>query len=144
MNLETTMQDEQRSQYLNRGSILNLLSDEEIAQVSRADSAVRLAEGEEYLDLGDLEHGVRRAQGAAMSMRRVLPRKAVHAATWSDILAQLALLRVAAVTRDARALVEAAAARRSAELSRPGEAEGALEQLVHAGDEQRVAEQTSA
>jgi len=137
------MQDEQRSQYLNRGSILNLLSDEEIAQVSRADSAARLAEGEEYLDLGDLEYGVHRADGAAMSMRRVLPRKAVNAATWSDILAELALLRVAAVTRDARALLEAAVARRSVELSRAGEAEQAHEQLLNGGAEQRVAEQTS-
>jgi len=89
------MHDEQRSQYLNRGGILKLLSDEEIARVSRADSAVRLQAGEEYLDLGDLEHGVRRALGAAMSMRHVLPRKAVDAETWSGILALLPRLRVA-------------------------------------------------
>jgi len=89
------MRNEQRSQYLNRRDILSLLSDEEIAQVSAEDKAVPLSEGDEYLDLGDLEHGVRRARGAAMSMRHVLPRKAVHADTWSDILVQLEMLRVA-------------------------------------------------
>ena len=88
------MQNEQRSQYLNRSGVLKLLTDEEIAQVSREDAAARLSEGDEYLDLGNLEHGVRQAHGAAISMRRVLPKKAVHADTWSDILVQLDMLRV--------------------------------------------------
>jgi hypothetical protein len=93
--LELSMQSDQRSQYLNRSRILRLLSDEEIARVSKSDTTVWLAEGDEYLDLGDLERGVRQAHGAALAMRRVLPRKAVPADTWSDILVQLALLQVA-------------------------------------------------
>ena len=88
------MQNQQRSQYLNRGGILKLLSDEEIAGVSRADTAARLSAGDEYLDLADLKHGVRQAPGTAMSMRHVLPKRAVDADTWSGILAQLAKLRV--------------------------------------------------
>ena len=86
------MQNEQRSQYLNRRGILSLLTDEEIAQVSKEDAAVPLSEGDEYLDLGELEQGVRQAHGAALSMRLVLPKKVVHADTWSEILVQLEML----------------------------------------------------
>ncbi|MEO8177392.1 MAG: hypothetical protein ABI895_01040 [Deltaproteobacteria bacterium] len=111
------MQDERRSQYLNRGRILKLLSDEEIAQVSQADNAVCLSEGDEYLDLGELDRGVRQAQGTAMEMRHVLPRKAVGDDTWSDILVQLAMLR--ATRPDSRAShgdrLQAASSRESAE-----------------------------
>lgn len=99
------MQDEPRSRYLNRSGILKLLTDEEIAQVSTGHAAVCLSEGDEYLDLGDLEHGVRQAHGTAISMRRVLPKKAVPADTWSDILVQLSMLRVARPESEASQVV---------------------------------------
>jgi hypothetical protein len=43
------------------------------------------------LDLERLEQGVQRAQGTKPVMGRVLPRKGVHDATWTKILAQLAV-----------------------------------------------------
>jgi hypothetical protein len=109
--------DDRRSQYLNRGRILELLSDEEIAQVSQADDAVCLSEGEEYLDLGELDRGVRQAHGTAMAMRRVLARKAVGADTWSDILVQLSLLRTAKPDSRVSQVRESAVGWRSDELT---------------------------
>jgi hypothetical protein len=76
--------------YVTRDSVLKLLSDDEVARVSTAETAARLADGDEYLDLEHLDQGVRRADGTATPMGRVLPRKAVHADTWSKILMQLA------------------------------------------------------
>ena len=83
------MTNDDRAAYVTRDTILKLLSDEEVARVSTAETAPRLANGDEYLDLERLDQGVRRADGTAPPMGRVLPRKAVHADTWSRILAQL-------------------------------------------------------
>jgi hypothetical protein len=79
----------ERSSYAARDRILELLSDEEVASVSTAESQVRLSDGDEYLDLEQLDQGVRRAHGQTTPMGRVLPRKAVRAATWTKILTQL-------------------------------------------------------
>jgi hypothetical protein len=77
--------------YATRESILNLLSDDEVASVSTAETAPGLSDADEYLDLERLEQGVQRAQGTKPVMGRVLPRKGVHDATWTKILAQLAV-----------------------------------------------------
>jgi hypothetical protein len=84
------MKNDERAAYEIRDSILKLLSDDEVAKVSTAETAVRLANGDEYLDLEHLDQGVLRGGEAATPMGRVLPKKAVHADTWSKILAQLA------------------------------------------------------
>ena len=85
----TTMKNDKRSEYITRDSILNLLSDDETASVSTAETAAHLSDGDEYLDLEQLNQGVQRAPGTATPMGRVLPKKAVHANTWSKILTQL-------------------------------------------------------
>jgi hypothetical protein len=72
-----------------RKTVLGFLSDDEVASVSTAETASGLLDGDEYLDLQALDQGVRRARGTAVAMGRVLPRKAVHEATWTKILAQL-------------------------------------------------------
>jgi len=79
-----------RSDYLLRETILDLLSDDEVSKVSTSETAVRLDEGDEFLDLGQLEAGVRIADGIEVHMGNVLPRKAVHQATWQQIRALLA------------------------------------------------------
>jgi hypothetical protein len=84
------MKNDKRSEYVTRDSILKLLSDEELASVTTAETAVQLPDGDEYLDLEQLKRGVQRASRTNTSMGRVLPRKAVHANTWSKILTQLA------------------------------------------------------
>ncbi len=85
------MTNNQRTEYVLRNAIMNLLSDEEVARVSTAETAVRLADGDEYIDLERLNQGVHRASQAAhpTPMGRVLPRKAVHQDTWSKILVKL-------------------------------------------------------
>jgi hypothetical protein len=57
--------------------------------VSTAETAASLSTGDEYLDLEHIEDGVQRAGSSPVPMGRVLPRKAVHADTWTKILAQL-------------------------------------------------------
>jgi hypothetical protein len=93
LGLEPTMKNDQRAEYVTRDSVLKLLSDDEVAKVSTAETAARLADGDEYLDLEHIDRGVQRAGGTATPMGRVLPRKAVHADTWSKILTQLAAPR---------------------------------------------------
>jgi hypothetical protein len=78
-----------RTELLARDGILNLLSDDEVAAVSTAETAPRLSDGDEYIDLEQLDQGVRRALGATAPMGSVLPRKAIHDATWRKILARL-------------------------------------------------------
>jgi hypothetical protein len=85
------MKTDERSGYVTRDSIMKLLSDDEVASVSNAETAARLEEGDEYLDLEHMSQGVRRAHGGGEPVGRVLPRNAVHAATWTKILTQLAL-----------------------------------------------------
>ena len=87
------MKPEERADYVTRNSILKLLSDEEVAKVSTAEAAARLGDGDEYIDLEHIDQGVRRAGAAATPMGRVLPRKAVHASTWTKILTHLAMPR---------------------------------------------------
>lgn len=89
------MKNDKRTEYVTRDSVLKLLTDEEVARVSTAESAVQLADGDEYLDLEQLNQGVRRALGPTAPLGRVLPRKAVHEKTWSEILKQLAAPRSA-------------------------------------------------
>jgi hypothetical protein len=87
------MKNPKRYQYESRDRILKLLSDDEVASVSTAETATRLDQGEEFLDLERLGQGVQQADGSAPVMGRVLPRKAVHATTWSKILDELAAFR---------------------------------------------------
>lgn len=84
---------------LGRDAVLKLLSDDEVASVSTAETAAALADGDEYVDLQDLEQGVKRARGMAVSMGRILPRKAVHETTWTKILAELRGVEGAAILR---------------------------------------------
>jgi hypothetical protein len=83
------MNTDKRTSYVTRDSILKLLSDDEIARVSTAETAAHLTNGDEYLDLEKLDQGVRHANGTPTPMGRVLPRKSVHAQTWSKILTHL-------------------------------------------------------
>ena len=86
------MKNDERSEYVTRDSIMQLLSDDEIASVSTAETAKRLVDGDEFLDLEDLDEGVQKASGSNTPMGRILPKKAVHPVTWEKILAQLAKL----------------------------------------------------
>ncbi len=81
------------TEYVLRNALLKLLSTDEVARVSSMESAARLAEGEEYVDLSHPQRGVRRVQAATvLTMSEVLPRSAVHEATWSKICEQIAKL----------------------------------------------------
>ena len=82
--------DRQRATYMTRDRILKTLSDAESESVSAAETVVRLGLGEEYLDLMRLQNGVQKA-GTATSpaMGRVLPKKALHEATWRKLLSKL-------------------------------------------------------
>lgn len=77
------------AEYVTRDRILKLLSDDEVAKVSTAETALHLSEGDEYIDLCRLDRGVSCADGVAIPIRNVLPRKAVLAETWINILGQL-------------------------------------------------------
>ena len=83
------MQFETRSDLVTRESILKLLSDDEVASVSISETATRLHDGDEYLDLERIDRGVQRAPGSHTPMGRVLAKKAVHAGTWTKIVARL-------------------------------------------------------
>ena len=93
MKTDAQLKNDKRTEYATRDSILKLLSDHEVARVSTAETAAHLSDGDEYLDLEQLGQGVQRARGTATPMGRVLPKKAVHANTWSKILTQLAAPR---------------------------------------------------
>jgi hypothetical protein len=86
------MKSDDKNQYLTRLRILRLLSDEEVGSVSTAQTAEGLSAGDQYLDLSRLDQGVRRAVGTPVPMCRVIPKKAVRQATWTQIVAQLATL----------------------------------------------------
>lgn len=85
------MTNDKRRVYIARDQILNLLSESELRKVSMAEGAPRPAEGHEFLDLGALEVGVQRAAQATTPIGRMLPRSAVQEATWTKILAVLAV-----------------------------------------------------
>ena len=94
------MKSEKRAENITRYTILRLLSDEEIARVSTAETAERLADGDEYVDLEQPDRGVRRAEGVATApMGDVLPRKAVRAHTWDQIVGLLSAHRAEAASR---------------------------------------------
>ena len=78
-----------QAEFKARDRILEMLSDTEMAKVSSAETESSLDEGEEYLDLEHLEQGVKQADGVNSPMGHVLPRRAVHEKTWSQILTQL-------------------------------------------------------
>jgi len=84
------MKHDQKTEYIARDEIMKMLSDDEIAKVSTAETAAELDEGDEYLDLEHIDKGVRSAVGKLAKISNLLPRKAVHEATWSKILVQLA------------------------------------------------------
>jgi hypothetical protein len=52
------MKENQRTNYVLRQGIMNLLSDEEAASISVAETAERLFEGDEYVDLNQLDLGI--------------------------------------------------------------------------------------
>ena len=83
------MTTHKHAELVTRENLMKLLSDDEIAKVSNAETKKALLEGDEYVDLEQLDGGVRRAPSAGTNMGHVLPRKAVHDATWSKILAAL-------------------------------------------------------
>lgn len=84
------MQQDKRTAYAARDRILKLLSETELANVSTAETAAHLTDGDEYLDLAQLEQGVRHAPSSLTPAGRMLPRKAVRAGTWKQILEVLA------------------------------------------------------
>jgi biopolymer transport protein ExbD len=92
------MNNEKRSEYFTRESIMELLSDDEIAKVTTAEAGASLAEGDEYIDLEQLDQGVRTAKaGASTSLGRVLSKKAVQEQTWVKVLEHLKSRRIAPV-----------------------------------------------
>ena len=93
------MKNDKRTTYVTRDDLLKLLSDDELASVSMAETTALLAEGEEFLDLEHLDKGVLRAQGKTAPTGRVLPKKAVHQATWNKFLAHLAPVHTAGSPR---------------------------------------------
>jgi hypothetical protein len=93
------MNNEKRSEYFTRESIMELLSDDEIAKVTTAEGGASLAEGDEYIDLEQLDQGVRTAKGGAAStpIGRVISKKAVQEQTWIKVLDHLKSRRIAPV-----------------------------------------------
>lgn len=89
------MNHENREDFVTRDAIMRLLSDAEVARVCIAESAPGLSEGDEYIDLEDLGRGVRRAAGEVLAMGSILPRKAVLEDTWTLIVNQLRVPRLA-------------------------------------------------
>jgi len=83
------MKADNRTTYVTRETILQLLSDDEVATVSTAETAPRLSAGDEYVDLEHLDDGVRRAGGARAPQGRLLARNAVHRPTGATILTNL-------------------------------------------------------
>lgn len=81
--------DPARGAYVTREAIMKLLSDQEAGSVSTAESTTKLASGEEYVDLEHLEAGVQKAPLTRAHMGNVLPKSAVHADTWTKVVAAL-------------------------------------------------------
>ena len=93
------MNNEKRSEYFTRDSIMELLSDDEIAKVTADESATSLVDGDEYIDLEQLDQGVRTVVGgtAAIAVGRVVAKKAIQQRTWDHVVAQLASRRIVPV-----------------------------------------------
>jgi hypothetical protein len=79
--------------------VIALLSDDEIASVNTRDAAASLSDVDEYLDLEHLDQGVRRGPGPPRPICRVLARKAVHEATWANILTWLGAMKARTLQR---------------------------------------------
>jgi hypothetical protein len=80
-----------RLDYAARDRILTLLSDEENAKVSTAEGGSALSQGEDFVDLENLDKGVQHA-GATMAKAKIgtlIPKSAVHADTWTKIVAEV-------------------------------------------------------
>jgi hypothetical protein len=83
------MNTHKKSDQETRNQILSLLSDDERARVSAGEDKVGLADGDEYIDLAAPDNGVRRVHMAMqLTLGKVLPRRAVSAATWAKISAR--------------------------------------------------------
>jgi len=93
------MNNEKRSEYFTRASIMELLSDDEIAKVTADESSTSLVIGDEYIDLEQLDQGVRTVVGrpAAIAVGRVVAKKAIQQGTWDQVVAQLASRRIVPV-----------------------------------------------
>jgi hypothetical protein len=81
-----------QTEFVARHSILKLLSDAEVASLSSAEAAA-LSHGDEYLDLDQLDRGVCLATGMFAPRGQVLPKKAVRAHKWHQVLTQLEAYR---------------------------------------------------
>ena len=90
------MNNEKRSEYFTRDSIMELLSDDEIAKVTTDESATSLLAGDEYIDLEQLDQGVRTVGegAAAIAAGRVIAKKAIQPRTWDQVVEQLASRRI--------------------------------------------------
>ena len=71
-----------------RDDVLALLTDDERRSLAAA-PAHRFAAGDEFLDLEKLDEGVRTAMGTGSPMIGLLPRSALHDATWAKVLTYL-------------------------------------------------------
>ncbi len=79
-----------RNEYRTRDAILKLLSDDEIARVSMREAGSKLHIGDEFIDLEKLDAGVQTMQATTtVSPKDVLPRKSVHAETWTKVCARV-------------------------------------------------------
>jgi hypothetical protein len=85
------MQNPTRTGLVELEAIMELLTDLEVAAVSTAETRPHLDEGDEFVDLQHLDQGVLRADGVKVHMGDVLPRKAVDARTWTQVVALLAV-----------------------------------------------------
>jgi hypothetical protein len=92
------MNNEKRSAYFTRDSIMGLLSDDEIARVTTAESASSLVVGDEYIDLEQLDQGVRTVGATApIAMGQVVAKKSLQELTWNKVVTQLASRRIVSV-----------------------------------------------
>lgn len=82
------MAKKDRTDYVNRNSILSLLSVDETARLSDPEAGALLAAGDEFIDLVQLARGVQFA-GTSTPAESTLPRKAVHESTWNKIVKSL-------------------------------------------------------
>jgi hypothetical protein len=81
-----TMTSSTKVQLETKNSILKLLSDSEVSKLSTEESATTLMDGDEYLDLDQLAQGVQTSRGTTQPMGSLMPRKAVHASSWTKIV----------------------------------------------------------
>ncbi|MCE9576248.1 MAG: hypothetical protein K8W52_24070 [Deltaproteobacteria bacterium] len=83
------MKNDKRTAYVERDTILALLSETELAQVSAAESGAALADGVEFIDLEHLDRGVRLAPRGDTPLAHILARTSVGSETWGQIVKAL-------------------------------------------------------